>query len=81
MAICRWDGCKLVFEDAAKFQEHVNKHIQQEMQQPKMDNQNNNANAEMGAEDGPSLAKRVKMNNDGENRDSHMVLAEEMAMR
>jgi hypothetical protein len=81
MPICRWEGCKLVFEDAATFQKHVNKHIQQEMQQPKMDNQNNNANAEMGAEDGPSLAKRVKMDSNGEDRDNNMVLAEEMAMR
>jgi hypothetical protein len=70
-----------VLEDAATFQEHVNKHIQQEMEQPKMDNQNN-ANADTGQkDDGPSLAKRVKMDSNGEDRDNNMVLAEEMAMR
>jgi hypothetical protein len=81
MPICLWEGCKLVFADAATFQEHIfTKHIQQEMQQPKMDNQNN-ANDDTEAEDGPSLAKHIKMGNDEDNDNMICGNGEERAKR
>jgi hypothetical protein len=68
MPICSWKGCEFACEEMAAFQAHVTKHVQpQQQQQMNLDNQN-----EVGIQEeqnhGEPIAKKAKINEEGENK-------------